>query len=105
MRTSREARAKRAAKEAETSKGGRGRKRKRPSGEGTMVRKAKKSRKVGVADEARSDAMPEAAGGEGGHGAAKLDPVIHRLRYLPYIAVAESKLRPQPISRAWSCLS
>jgi hypothetical protein len=40
-----EARAKRAAKEAETSKGGRGRKRKRPSGEGTVVRKAKKSRK------------------------------------------------------------
>ena len=27
---------------------------------------------------ATSDAMPEAAGGEGGHGAAKLDGVIHR---------------------------
>ena len=30
-----------------------------------------------MADEATSDAMPEAAGGEGGHGAAKLDPLIH----------------------------
>jgi hypothetical protein len=29
---------------------------------------------------ATSDAMPEAAGGEGGHGAAKLDPLIHRYR-------------------------
>jgi hypothetical protein len=35
---------------------------------------------VGLADEARSDAIPEAAGGVGGHGAAKLDSVIHRYR-------------------------
>ena len=36
-----------------------------------------------LADEARSDAMPDAAGdecGEGGHGAAKLECVIHRYR-------------------------
>jgi hypothetical protein len=34
--------------------------------------------RAGLADEARSDAMPDAAGGEGGHGAAKPDGVIHR---------------------------
>ena len=34
--------------------------------------------RVGVADEAGSDTIPNAAGGEGGHGVAKLDPVIHR---------------------------
>jgi hypothetical protein len=34
--------------------------------------------RVGLADEASSDAIPEAAGGEGGHGAAKPDGVIHR---------------------------
>jgi hypothetical protein len=33
---------------------------------------------VGLADEASSDAIPEAAGGEGGHGAAKPHGVIHR---------------------------
>jgi hypothetical protein len=31
-----------------------------------------------LADEVRSDAIPDAAGGEGGHGAAKPDGVIHR---------------------------
>jgi hypothetical protein len=31
-----------------------------------------------VADEAGSDTIPDAAGGEGGHGVTKLDPVIHR---------------------------
>ena len=30
------------------------------------------------ADEVGSDAIPDAAGGEGGHGAAKLDAVLHR---------------------------
>jgi len=30
----------------------------------------------GLADAARSDAMPEAAGGEDGHGAAKLRGVV-----------------------------
>ena len=34
--------------------------------------------KVGLADEAGADAMPDAAGGEGGHGAAKPEGVIHR---------------------------
>jgi hypothetical protein len=33
---------------------------------------------TGQADEDGSDAMPDAAGGEGGHGAAKPNPVIHR---------------------------
>jgi len=33
---------------------------------------------AGLADEASSDAMPDAAGGEGGHEAAKPDHVIHR---------------------------
>jgi hypothetical protein len=32
----------------------------------------------GLADEASSDAMPDVAGGESGHGAAKPDAVIHR---------------------------
>ena len=36
--------------------------------------------RVGLADEAGSDAIPDAAGGEGGHGAAKPDGVIHRYR-------------------------
>ena len=35
-------------------------------------------RRVGLADEGGSDAMPDAAGGEGDHGAAKPDGVIHR---------------------------
>ena len=34
--------------------------------------------RVELADEAWSDAIPEAAGGEGGHGAAKPNAVIHR---------------------------
>jgi hypothetical protein len=34
--------------------------------------------RIGLADGARADAVPNAAGGEGGHGAAKRDPVIHR---------------------------
>jgi hypothetical protein len=34
--------------------------------------------KVGLADEAGSDAIPDAAGGEGGHGAAKPHGVVHR---------------------------
>jgi hypothetical protein len=33
-----------------------------------------------LSDEVGSDAIPDAAGGEDGHGAAKLDPVIHRYR-------------------------
>jgi hypothetical protein len=32
----------------------------------------------GWADEVGSDAIPDTAGGEGGHGAAKSDRVIHR---------------------------
>jgi len=35
-------------------------------------------RRTGLADEVRSDAIPDAAGGEGGHGAAKPHGVIHR---------------------------
>jgi hypothetical protein len=35
-------------------------------------------RRTGLADEVRSDAIPDTAGGEGGHGAAKPEGVIHR---------------------------
>jgi len=35
-------------------------------------------RRAGLADEARSDTIPDVAGGEGGHGAAKPEGVIHR---------------------------
>jgi hypothetical protein len=35
-------------------------------------------RRAGLADEGGSNAMPDAVGGEGSHGAAKLDHVIHR---------------------------
>ena len=34
--------------------------------------------RIGLADGARADAIPNAAGGEGGHGAAKPEGVIHR---------------------------
>jgi hypothetical protein len=42
-------------------------------------------RRTGLADEVRSDAIPDAAGGEGGHGAAKPDGVIHRIPDLPFL--------------------
>ena len=35
-------------------------------------------RRARLADEVGSDAIPDASGGEGGHGAAKPDGVIHR---------------------------
>jgi hypothetical protein len=35
-------------------------------------------RRTGLADEVGSDAIPDTVGGEGGHGAAKPDGVIHR---------------------------
>jgi hypothetical protein len=37
----------------------------------------------GLADEVGSDAIPDAAGGEGGHGVAKPDGVIHRYIFYP----------------------
>jgi hypothetical protein len=40
--------------------------------------KDEESWRIGLADEARSDAVPDAAGGEEGHGAAKPHGVIHR---------------------------
>jgi hypothetical protein len=36
------------------------------------------AQRIGLADRVRADAIPNAAGGEGGHGAAKPDGVIHR---------------------------
>ena len=40
--------------------------------------------RVGLVDEARSDAILDAAGGGGGHGAAKPHGVIHRYGYSDY---------------------
>jgi hypothetical protein len=40
-------------------------------------------RKAGLADKVGSDAMPDVAGGEGGHGVAKPDCVIHRYIFNP----------------------
>jgi hypothetical protein len=37
-------------------------------------------RRTGLADEVGSDAIPDAAGGEAGHGAARPHGVIHRYR-------------------------
>ena len=39
--------------------------------------------RVGLADEVGSDAIPDAAGGEAGHGAARPDGVIHRYFFYP----------------------
>ena len=36
--------------------------------------------RIGLADGARADAIPNATGGEGGHGAAKPEAVIQRYR-------------------------
>jgi hypothetical protein len=41
-------------------------------------------RRARLADEVGSDAMPDAAGGEGGHGAASTDRVVHRYRALAH---------------------
>ena len=48
-------------------------------------------RRTGLADEVRSDAIPDAAGGEGGHGAARPDRVIHR-----YVRRQRSKVTDPP---------
>ena len=42
----------------------------------------------GLADKGGSDAIPDAADGEGGHGAAEADRVIHR-----YVFNLERKVR------------
>jgi hypothetical protein len=41
-------------------------------------------RRTGLADEVGCDAIPDAAGGESGHGVAKPDGVIHRYVYYHY---------------------
>jgi hypothetical protein len=46
--------------------------------------------RVGLADEASSGAIPEAAGGERGHGAAKPEGVIHRYRENQILAFPET---------------
>jgi hypothetical protein len=49
-----------------------------------------------LADEGGSDAMPDAASGEGGRGAAKLERVIHRHLFNRYrIAVAHEFMSQQ----------
>jgi hypothetical protein len=40
--------------------------------------------RIGLADGARPDAIPNAAGGEGGHGAATPDVATHRYSYSHY---------------------
>jgi hypothetical protein len=42
--------------------------------------------RVGLADGGRADAIPHVAGGEGGHGAARPDGVIHRCVFYPLIS-------------------
>jgi hypothetical protein len=41
--------------------------------------------RIGLADGARADAIPNAAGGEGGHGAANPDPVNSQVPGLPLV--------------------
>jgi hypothetical protein len=49
-----------------------------------IAKEKRRTHKLELADEVGSDAIPDAAGGEGGHGAAKPDGVIHR--YLFYLS-------------------
>jgi hypothetical protein len=48
-------------------------------------------RRVGLADEVGSDAIPDAAGGEGGHGAARPDGVIHRYVFNQIVTPARGR--------------
>ena len=50
-------------------------------------------RRTGLADEVRSDAIPDAAGGEGGHGAAKPHGVIHRYVFYKLYSLRKNKSR------------
>jgi hypothetical protein len=43
--------------------------------------------RIGLADRARADAIPNAAGGEGGHEAAKPNGVIHRYLFNRQVAL------------------
>ena len=45
--------------------------------------------RIGLADGARADAIPNAAGGEGGHGATKPDGLIHRCIFDPFVSCDE----------------
>jgi hypothetical protein len=40
--------------------------------------------RISLADGARRDAIPNAAGGDGGDGAANPDPVVHRYSETPH---------------------
>jgi hypothetical protein len=59
-------------------------------------------RRTGLADEVGSDAIPDAAGGEGGHGAAKPEGVIHRCLFNIYptkLRLGDGEVvRPCPLS-------
>jgi hypothetical protein len=48
---------------------------------------------IGLADGERADAIPNAAGGEGGHEAAKPDIVIYRYRAKPIVTATISRKR------------
>jgi hypothetical protein len=63
--------------------------------------------RIGLADRARADAIPNAAGGEGGHEAAKPNGVIHRylfnrnLRFPGDLTSASSWRNEKPRLRSW----
>jgi hypothetical protein len=61
-------------------------------------------RRTGLADEVRSDAIPDAAGGEGGHGAAKPDGVIHRYGKLQIVSV-NWRQKPAALGAVFGVLS
>jgi hypothetical protein len=56
-----------------------------------------------LADEGGSDAMPDAAGGEGGHGVARPEHVIHRYVFNQKVRAAKTAGRRTSAKRQASC--